>query len=233
MIVARSWLFNIAFIAWSGAICFVGLPLVLLIPYYAMFWYGRIWAGVSLWLLRVCCNITHRIEGEDCITPGPVIYASKHQSAWDTLVYWVVLGQPAYVLKKELLWLPLFGIYLAYYRNIPVDRSGGSNALKTMLASAKRAMFAGRPIVIYPEGTRTAPGAKAPYHPGVAALYNQLKIPVVPVALNSGLFWRRNAMLKTPGVITLRFLPPIEPGLRSKEFLERLETTIEAACESL
>ena len=116
---------------------------------------------------------------------------------------------------------------------MPVDRKGGGKALRKMVAQARRVIAEGRPLVIFPEGTRVAPGDQRPYHPGVAALYSQLDVPVVPVALNSGCFWGRRSFAKRPGTITLEFLPKIEPGLQRKEFLQRLEAAIEGRSRAL
>jgi len=164
---------------------------------------------------------------------GPVLIAAKHQSAWDTIIFSVLLWDHSFVLKQELMRIPLFGLYLWRAGLIPVDRRGGAKALRRMVAAAKQVAAQRRPMVIFPEGTRVAPEQQRPYHPGVAALYGQLQVPVVPVALNSGLFWRRNSFWKLPGTITLEFLPQIPPGLRRKDFLARLEQAIEGRSRAL
>ena len=137
------------------------------------------------------------------------------------------------MLKKELLMIPVFGWFLARVGMIAIDRSGKASALKKMVADAKAIFAQGRPVVIFPEGTRVAPGARMPYQPGIAALYAQLGVPVVPVALNSGLFWGRQAFVKKAGVITIEYLPPIPPGLDRKSFMRELEARIETAAERL
>jgi len=162
-----------------------------------------------------------------------VLIAAKHQSAWDTIIFSILLWDHCFVLKQELTRIPLFGWYLTRAGLIPVDRSGGAAALKKMVADARRAAEAGRPIVIFPEGTRVAPDAHRPYHPGVAALYSQLEVPVVPCALNSGLFWGRRSFAKRPGTITLEFLPAIPPGRPRKTFLAELEQAIEGRSRAL
>src|SRR5207253_154167 len=139
--------------------------------------------------------------------------AMKHQSTWDTLALPVLFDDPAAIIKRELLLLPIYGWYVQRAGAIAVDRSGGAKALKRMIAQARKAAAAGRPIAIFPEGTRTAVGARPPSHPGVAALYTQLALPLVPVAVNSGLFWGRRAFLKRRGRLTVEILPPIAPGL--------------------
>jgi 1-acyl-sn-glycerol-3-phosphate acyltransferase len=145
----------------------------------------------------------------------------------------VVLRDPVFILKKELLAIPFFGWYARRAGMIGVDRKGGAAALKRMMADARAARDAGRPLVIFPEGTRTAPGAAARYQTGIAALYQMLNVPVVPVALNSGLFWARRAFVKQPGTITLEMLPPIAPGLPRDPFMRRLQDEIEGASKRL
>ena len=229
----RSLLFNIAFYAWTAAILILGLP-VLLFSYPVTYGFGRLWVRVSLWLLRAFVGLDHRVAGLEHRDKQPqAIYAVKHQSAWDTLVFALYLQNPAYVLKRELLFLPLFGFYLLRAGMIPVDRQGRASALKRMLATAKRRRGEGRDLLIFPEGTRVAPGQHRPYQPGIAALYGHLDLPVVPVALNSGLFWGRRAFNKKPGRITLEFLPAIEPGLARKVFMSELEQRLETACRRL
>jgi 1-acyl-sn-glycerol-3-phosphate acyltransferase len=157
----------------------------------------------------------------------------KHQSAWDTLILPVVLGDPAVVIKRELLWLPFYGWYAARAGSIPIDRRGGAGALRRMVAAARDAAAAARPIVIFPEGTRTPPGQRLTYQPGVAALYQALDLPLVPAAVNSGLYWGRRSFVKRPGRTVLSFLEPIPPGLPRREMMRELESRIEAATAAL
>jgi 1-acyl-sn-glycerol-3-phosphate acyltransferase len=157
----------------------------------------------------------------------------KHQSAWDTLILPVVLGDPAVVIKRELLWLPFYGWYAARAGSIPIDRRGGAGTLRRMVAAAREAAAAARPIVIFPEGTRTAPGQRLTYQPGVAALYQSLGLPLVPAAVNSGLYWGRRSFVKRPGRIVLSFLEPIPPGLPRREVMRELESRIEEATAAL
>jgi 1-acyl-sn-glycerol-3-phosphate acyltransferase len=157
----------------------------------------------------------------------------KHQSAWDALILPIVLGDPAVVIKSELLWLPFYGWYAGRAGSIAVDRRGGAGALRHMVAAARRATAAARPIVIFPEGTRTAPGQRLTYQPGVAALYQALGIPLVPAAVNSGLYWGRRSFVKRPGRIVLAFLEPIPPGRPRREVMAELESRIESATAAL
>ncbi|MEM7224852.1 MAG: lysophospholipid acyltransferase family protein [Pseudomonadota bacterium] len=234
MIWLRSCLFNIAFYGWTTFICGLVMPFVFLFAKpVGVFFVGRFWARISMAMARLICGIGHQVVGLEHLPEGPCIVAVKHQSAWDTLVFSQLLYNPSYVLKKELTRIPFFGWSLLRVGMVAVDRSGGAKALKDMLAAAKRRIAEGRQILIYPEGTRTAPGQRRPYHPGVAALYRELGVPVVPVALNSGLFWGRRAFTKTPGTITVEFLPPIAPGMARKAFMARLEEDIEGASERL
>ncbi|MDX1710621.1 MAG: lysophospholipid acyltransferase family protein, partial [Rhodovibrionaceae bacterium] len=177
--------------------------------------------------LRVVCGLSYEVRGLKNLPDGPAIVASKHQSAFDTVVFTRFLPDAAYVLKKELLAVPCFGWYLRRCRMIPVDRSGGSRALKEMIAVARQAAAEGRAILIFPEGTRTRPGDSRPYHPGVAALYKALHLPTVPVALNSGLYWPRRSFIKRPGRIVVELLPAIPPGLERQDFMARLREAIE------
>lgn len=226
MTALRSLLFNAFFYGWTAFCVIAGLPL-LLGPRAGIYYLGRVWAHPIIAALALLCGLRYRVVGREHLPRGAVLIAAKHQSAWDTIIFSILLWDHSFVLKQELTRIPLFGLYLIRAGLIPVDRKGGAKALRKMVAAAKAAAALGRPIVIFPEGTRVAPEQHRPYQPGVAALYGQLQVPVVPVALNSGVFWRRNSFWKRPGTITLEFLPAIEPGLQRREFLARLETAIE------
>lgn len=228
----RSLLFNLLFFAWTAVLLTLLSP-ALLFGVRAAHWVGRLWVRGAFALLAATVGLRHRIVGLENLPDGPAIVAPKHQSAWDTLVFALPLRLPAYVLKRELMFVPLFGAYLWRAGMIPVDRTGGGAALRRMAAAAEEAAAAGRHLLIYPQGTRVAPGERRPYHPGVAALYGQLGLPVVPVALNSGLFWGRRAFTKRPGTITVEFLPPIAPGLSRRAFMAELESRLEAASDRL
>ncbi len=232
MIFIRSLLFNVAFYLWTAFMFLLSLP-ALLLPVGAVWTLGRIWVCGTVLLLRILVGLTHEVRGIAHRPPGAALYAVKHQSAWDTLVFALLLDRPAIVLKKELLNLPLFGWYMRKCRMIPVDRKGRATALKRMAADARDRAAAGRPILIFPEGTRVAPGHRRPYQPGAAALYGALGLPVVPVALNSGLFWGRRSFHKLPGRIVVEFLPPIAPGLDRRIFMAELEAAIETAADRL
>ena len=162
---------------------------------------------------------------------GAVLVAAKHMSMWDTLALYIVLDDPGIVLKRELLWIPFYGWFLWKATAIAIDRGAGVHALVSMSKNARRVADEGRPILIFPEGTRKKPGAPPDYKPGVAGLYGQLRLPCVPAALNSGLYW--TDFLKKPGTIVLEFLEPIPPGLKRREFMVQMESRIEIATNRL
>lgn len=232
MTVLRSLAFQLLFWAWTTLLAFLYLP-VLALPRRAIVVAGRAWAQSVLWLLARVVGLRHRIEGMENVPAGPAIWALKHQSAWDTLIVPILIPDPAVILKRELLWLPFYGWYATKHGMIGIDRAGAAATLRGMVGDARKAVAAGHSIVVFPEGTRTAPGTRRPYHSGIAALYNQLGLPVVPVALNSGLFWGRRAFTRRAGLITLRILPPIPPGLDRRAFMAKLESTIENATDVL
>lgn len=232
MIGLRSLVFNAAFFLVTAVLGLIALPL-LLAPRRRVMRFGRFWARGVLALLRATVGLDGEVRGLDKLPPGPCLVAMKHQSAWDTLILPVVLQDPAIVLKRELLLVPFYGWYAARAGSIPIDRGGRAAALRRMVAAARHAAAEGRQIVIFPEGTRTAPGRRLAYQPGVAALYQALSLPLVPAAVNSGLFWGRRSFVKRPGRITLAFLDPIPPGLRRRELMPLLESGIETATAAL
>ena len=231
-VILRSILFNLLYGVWSVGMHIVCLPLLFASPRSVQA-AGGIWIDGTLWLLKHVVGIDYRITGAENLPSTPAIYAAKHQSAWETLFLSRYLNFPAFVLKKELLSIPLFGWFLKRAGMIAVDRKGGASALRQMARQASETLEGGRSILIFPEGTRVAPGETRPYQPGVAALYTQLKTPVVPVALNSGLFWGKRAFLKKPGTIVVQILPPIPPGLDRKALMRELEGRIEPAARAL
>lgn len=228
----RSILFNGAFYVWGVFMNVLWLP-SLALPRGVTELGQTYWAsGVNV-LLRVVAGIRVEVRGEENVPPGPVLMAVKHQSAWDTMIFHIITHHPAIVMKKELLAIPIYGWYCRKTKMVPVDREQGMKSLRDMIAAAKLAAKEGRPIVIFPQGTRIPPGVSAPYLPGVAALYGQLGLPCVPIALNSGLFWKHHSFLKSPGTIVFEYLPPIPPGLERKEFMALLEERIETAADRL
>jgi len=227
-----SVLFNIAFWLWSVVMVLIALP-IFLMPRMAMVRHAERWERGIQWLLRILVGLDYRIIGAEHRRDNKVIYAVKHQSAWDTVTTHLLVDDPAIALKQELTKIPIFGPSLLHAGMIEIARGQGAKALRSLIEGARTAIARGSPVVIFPEGTRTPPGEKHPYHPGVAALYKQLQIPVVPVALNSGLFWGRRRFVKRPGTILVEFLEPIQPGLDRKAFMTELEQRIESATDRL
>ena len=232
MITLRSLLFHILFYLWTVVISILFLPLLIL-PRRLMVWGSEFWLRSILWLLAHTAGLTYREEGRENLPDGPAVYAFKHQSAWDTIAVPVLIRNPAVVVKRELLWIPFYGWYAAKHGMIGIDRGRGHRALRRMLADGEKAVADGKPVVVFPEGTRTAPGTRVPYFAGIALMYDKLGVPVVPVALNSGLFWPRRSFLRRPGCITVRFLPAILPGLEREAFMERLKDAIETGSDEL
>lgn len=228
----RALVFNIIYVIWTFGLALIALP-TLFMPYRYLRHVGYVWAVFLLFMLRIICNLRVDVRGRENMLRGPAIYAFKHQSAFDILLVLWLIRNPAYVLKRSLLFLPLYGLYLYFMGMIAIDRSKGTSSLKKMLKAARTRLHEGRQLVIFPEGTRTKPGAEVFYHPGIGALSAHLKVPVVPVALNTGYFWGKNAFLKKPGVAAIEFLPAIPAGHGARELLEMLQQQLEPACHKL
>lgn len=184
------------------------------------------WVAFHGWCTRNLLGIRTRIEGD--VPQGAVLVAAKHQSMYETMEVVSFLHEPAIIMKRELSDIPLWGWVARRYGIIPVDREGGATALRHMMRAAASAIAEGRPLIIFPEGTRVAPGERPPLQPGFAGLYRALKLPVVPLAVNSGLLWPRGKFLKRPGIVTFRFAPPIPPGLKRDEIEARVHEAINA-----
>ena len=182
----------------------------------------KFWARSSLWLMDKIAGTKSEITGVENLPEGSFILAPKHQSFWDAIAFFPYLRDPLYILKRELMWIPFFGWYIAKMRMIPVNRGKRSIALKQVAIDTKREMAHDRQLIIYPEGTRRAPGDEPAYKYGIVELYSQLGLPVVPVAHVAGLWWPRRKFLRYPGTIKARFLTPIPAGLGKEEFMRRL-----------
>ena len=226
----RSFLFNVIFIGYTGVVLTLG-ALAIPFPRRAALWVAHSWARVTFWALRAVVGLDIKVVGLENVT-YPCIVACKHQSAWETVVFHLIFSDACYVLKKELDRLS-FGWFLKRLKMIVVDRKEGRRSLVSLLTQAKAVAASGRPIVIFPEGTRSAPGERGKYQKGVAALYKALDVPVYPVALNSGYFWGRRAFDKKKGTVEMVFLDPIAPGLEIDTFLDTLEEVVESACDRL
>ena len=227
-VAVRSTIYNLVFYVVTAAMMLLGMWL-LIAP--------RSWAmkGLSLhgqlcvWLLKVICGTRMEVRGRDRIPEGPCLVVAKHQSAWDTFALVPLFRDPAIVLKSELARIPLYGWFCVKFEHILVRRDRAAVALKAMLAEAKAKSEAGREILIFPEGTRREPGAPPDYKPGYIALYETLGVPVIPIALNSGLFWPRNSLTRYPGNIVVEVLEPVPAGLPRAAARKRIEDAIEAA----
>jgi 1-acyl-sn-glycerol-3-phosphate acyltransferase len=229
--VVRSLLFNLCLWLWTLAMLLAALPQLALPPRWLLT-HSRAWMrGVQFLLARIV-GLEYEVRGSE-FRGALAIYAFKHQSAWETLAVHLLVPGAAIALKRELTRIPLFGWCLMRAGMIGIDREGGASALRGLIEDGRAALERGAPIVIFPEGTRVPPDAREPYHPGVAALYRHLGCAVVPVALNSGVFWGRRSFIKRPGRIVVEFLPPLEPGLERKAFMAELEGRLEPATERL
>src|SRR3984957_9728504 len=228
----RSLMFSIAFPVWTGLCCIV-LGIGTYMPRRTALAAAIFWVRSVAWLERAILGLDYRVIGrENLPQTGAYIVAAKHQSTYETMKIHLILDDPAIVLKKELLRIPIWGRFLKQTGMIPIDRGAGRRAVGDMLTASEKAKAEGRPIVIFPQGTRIPVGIKRSYKSGVVALYQQLGIPILPLALNSGLFWPKNGM-KHGGTVTFSFLPPIEPGLDPDAALSQLEQRLESETDRL
>ena len=228
----RSIVFGLLFYITTVLFVVLGSPLLLGPRSWAMAAL-KVHAKTELWLLRHIVGLDFEVRGLDKLPEPPFLVASKHQSAWETFALVPLFRDPALLMKRELFWIPLHGWFSHKFEMIPVDRDAGPSALRRMLQAARKRIKDGREIIIFPEGTRRPPGADPAYKTGIVLLYNALKVPCVPVALNSGLFWPRRQWTRKPGTVVVEILDPIPPGLPRPEFLSRLENAIETASDGL
>lgn len=229
----RSLLFNIYYILTTLFFCLTGL-LAGILPRQVRSFNARLWGKSLLFGLRWLAGIKCEVRGrENLPADGRYIVASKHQSALETIAFHAILPSPAYILKKELLYIPLFGWNLLLTGCVAIDRSSGTKAMRSILQGSEKRLEENRPVIIFPEGTRTAPGATTHYNPGVGLLYEKCGVPVIPTALNSGYFWRKKAFMKEPGTIIVEFLPPMPQGLDKRAFIAELQNRIEDACKKI
>jgi 1-acyl-sn-glycerol-3-phosphate acyltransferase len=232
VLVLRSVAFNIAFYINLILHVIAAIPTWAL-PRRAFMTMAKSWGHTSLFLLRVIVGTQVEYRGLEKIPPGALIVASKHQSVWETFVLLTLFDDPAYVFKRELAWIPVFGWYAWKSEMVPVDRKARGGAMAGMIESARAVLARERQIIIFPEGTRTAPGAPPAYKSGVAQLYAATGAPCLLVALNSGLYWPRRKLLRYPGTIVLEVLDPIPPGLDKEAFAARMQQEIETATARL
>lgn len=232
MLLIRSTLFNIAFYVNIILLMILFIP-AFVFPARPGFSVVKFWARTNLWLLKVLAGIKVEFRGLENLPRGGCIIASKHQSVWETSSLIPLFRFPSYILKQELRWVPLFGWYTIKFRQIPVRRGQRSRALKAMNKQAKIELADGREILIFPEGTRKKPGSPPAYKIGVAKLYASCGMPLVPVALNSGLYWPRRSWLRHPGTVRVEILEPILPGLSAEKCIAELQSRIETASDRL
>jgi len=228
----RSIAFSIAFPLWTG-ICCIALAFGPLLPRKGALQMALLWVRSVAWVERHVLGLHYRVIGlENLPAHGSFIVAAKHQSTFETMKLHMLLNDPAIVLKKELLKIPIWGPYLKSTGMIPIDRGAGRKAVGPMIEASQKAKEEGRPIVIFPQGTRIPVGVKRSYKAGVATLYKNLDLPILPLALNSGLFWPKHGR-KYGGTVTFSFLPPIEPGLEPESALSLLEQRLESETDRL
>lgn len=232
MTLARSVLYQLLFVPWTLALGILYLPLLLGPQRWAQRGAG-LWVRGALVLQRAVLGLGYEIRGRENLPPGACILAIKHQSAWETLIFHALLPDPTFVIKRSLLWLPLVGWYLWKSGQIAIDRKAGTRALALMAKAGRAALAEGRQVIVFPEGHRQPPGATGTYHPGIAALYGDGAVPTIPVALNSGLFWRRNALTRHAGTIVMEFLPALPPGIHRRAVIGELRARIEPATRAL
>jgi 1-acyl-sn-glycerol-3-phosphate acyltransferase len=226
MTLLRSALFNLFFFTMTFVMTLaLGTPVRLVAPH-RMLGVAQLWARIMLWALRVLCGIRLQVSGMERVGNGAALIASRHQSAFDTFVWLTLLPRCCYVLKRELLRIPLFGPLLTLGGMIAVDRQGGAAALRGLIRDGERARREERQIVIFPEGTRAVPGSQLPLQPGVAALAAHTRLPVIPVVTDSGRCWGRRAFQKRAGTIHIRLLQPIPAGTARDQLMSGLAAAL-------
>jgi len=232
MMMARSLLFVALFYLWS-VFCGLLMTPLLLAPRRWMLKAMAIWGVVVIALLRLICAVRVEFRGLEHLPRGRALVAAKHQCMFDTMAPLTIFPDAAYVMKRELLRIPFYGWFCVKAGMVEIDRTGGSGALRRLLAESRARLTEPRQLVIFPEGTRMPPGTKADYQPGVAGLYRDLAIPCTPMATNSGAHWPAHGFLRRPGLIVYEFLEPIPAGLHRGAFMRELESRIETASSRL
>jgi len=229
----KSLIFYILLFLWTIIAGIVFLPFLIL-PKRMLYRPAYIWIQGILILLNAICGLTYNIKGEQFINVSETrIIASKHQSAFETLLLFFLIPNAIFIHKYELFFIPIFGLYLKKIDMISINRSEGVKALKKMILKSKQKTEKGYSLIIFPEGTRKLPGSKPDYKSGIAGIYSDLNTKVLPVALDSGLFWPKNSFIIKSGKITIEFLSPIQKKLSKEIFLETLKDKIETKTNSL
>lgn len=230
MIFIRSLIFNILFYGFTTLVCLFLVP-VLLFPRGAVLAVTKFYLNIVAILEKYILGLTYEVRGMEYIPKNSnYIVAAKHQSAYETLKLHRLFGDPTIVLKKSLMQIPIFGFFLKKLDVIAINRGNKEESINAIIDGAQRMSAQHRPIVIFPQGTRVAvtdtPKEK-PYKGGIVKIYRHANLPIIPVALNSGLFWARNSFIKKPGKVIFQFLAPIEPGLPNKKVMKALEDRLE------
>ncbi len=234
MLLFRSVLFNILFLLTTAIQLVFWTPVYFFLPREDGWKVVKLWAWLTLWMQHILVGTRYEFRGTEHIPQeGGFILASKHQSSWETYTMVPFLSDPSYILKRELMYVPIFGWFAWKMKVISVNRGKRSEALKEMTATAKQQYESGRQIVIYPEGTRKHAFEEPSYKYGITHMYANANARVLPAGLNSGLFWPRRGWMLHQGTCVLEFLPIIEPGMDPKEFSEKLENVIENSTNKL
>lgn len=222
----RSVLFDILFVIITFVMVSVGV-VTLLFPLAVMNAYKQIWLRLVFFLMKVVLGLRYRVLGYENLPKGPFILACKHQSTLETFILPYIFPHLLICLKKELIDMPISGWYFKKYGMVGINRKNPKKALVEIIHAAKNTDLAQSPLLVFPEGTRTKPGKRSAYKPGIGIFYEALKVPVVPISLNTGVFWPRHSLRRYPGITTLKILPPLSPGLSRAEFMEKLEGALE------
>ncbi|WP_408647435.1 lysophospholipid acyltransferase family protein [Wolbachia endosymbiont of Pentidionis agamae] len=228
-------LFNLFLVLWSITYSFITIPIIFL-PYYFISTTLNISVRVALFMLYFLCGIKYEVIGiENIPKEKSFIIASKHQSTLETFIFLLLFKGSVFILKKELKWIPFLGLHLMALKMIFIDRKSGVGSIRTILKLAKMRIQENKNVIIFPEGTRVKVGKNAKYKAGIATLYHNLSVPVLPVALNTGLFWPGGifSLKKRRGSATIEILPQINPGLSKGDFLEKLRNVIEERSHQL
>jgi len=227
----RSWVYLFLFLSWTIVVTTVCLPTL-----FSRQWAlsaAKLWARGVMNLARTIVDIRPITLGRENLPVGACIIAAQHQSSYETYRLFLELDQPVFILKRELIFIPIVGWFISRIGTIGIDRGAGAGAMRKVLRGAQAALESGRQIIIFPEGTRTGPGVARPYRPGIAALYAHCDATIIPMALNSGYFWGKTRILKQPGTIIFHFLPPLAPGQSKNAMLADLRKHIDSASSEM
>ena len=194
----------------------------------------RTWARLNLWLLKTLCGLDYRIEGAEHLPDVPFISMWKHSSTWETIAQMLLVPRASWLLKREILWVPVLGWAIARFKPIAIDRKAGGTAVNQVVTQGRERLSEGLGVIIYPEGTRVAPGETRKFGMSGALLASQSGAPLVPIAHDSGYYWRRRGLLKRPGTIRVVIGPPLDPrGLEPRQITERAKDWVDSTVAAL